>query len=267
LQGAAGWPDHAETLERTARAVGVLGRIPLVPAPRITCAIASALAQVSEAPSTVVVAIGSWEGQHAWSPVVVGRNGYCDEPGCTQSFAQKIVRQPLPPAGITRTFRAPQSELGATLHGAPTRTNAMPVDTLSCIHLTRAGTVVEATWRGLSEGASPMFFSMLDCVMARAAGVVEEAFPEGQFRTRMITPAELCVARWLLAGESRQSIAAITARSKHTIGDHIKQLYRKLDVGSVGELGHRLIRTNWDEMLSEPGRTPDGELNRLQGTA
>ncbi|MFI4915571.1 MAG: helix-turn-helix transcriptional regulator [Phycisphaerales bacterium JB060] len=246
------WPDDAEVLERTARVIEALVRIPLVPSPQITCALSSALAHVSWAPCTVVVAIGSWQGQHAWSPVVVGRVEPGDPSGCTRAFAQKTVRQPLPPAGTTRTSRVPRSELGSALSGPPA--SAMHGKPLSSIHLTGFGTVVEATWHGLPGDAAPMAQGMLGCVMERAAKVIDGAFPNGVLMGSVLTPMELRVAGWLLSGETRRSMAAIAERSTHTVSDHIKHLYRKLDVSSQGELFKRLVHIDLESLRAGPAR-------------
>ena len=235
------WPDGLETLECASRIIDALRRLPLLPTPRLASAVASSLARVYEQPCSVVFAIGSWECQNSWSPIIVGRNAFGNEQSRTRSYASKVVQQPLPPTGITRTFRAPRSELAASLSGPVPQTGSIPMDVLSSIHLTDFGTVVEATWRGLSGDASPMARTMLSCVMARAAQVVDGAFPQGVLKSKMLTPTELRVAGWLLSGESRRSMAAISGRSTHTISDHIKRLYRKLEVNSKGELFKRLV--------------------------
>lgn len=238
------WPDGLETLECASRITDALRRLPLVPSPRLASAVASALARIYEQPCSVVFAIGSWECQHSWGPVAVGCNAFGNEPSRTRSYANMVVQQPLPPTGITRTFRAPRSELAASLSEPVQQTGSIAMDALSSIHLTDFGTVVEATWRGLSGDATPMARTMLSCVMARAAQVIDGAFPQGVLQGKMLSPMELRVAGWLLSGESRRSMAAISGRSTHTISDHIKHLYRKLEVSSQGELFKRLVQVD-----------------------
>ncbi len=238
------WPNRHETLERTARVIGALSRIPLVPSPRVTCAVSTALALVTEEHCDVVVAIGSWESEHSWNVVVAGCSVSENQPNHTRSFSSTVVQQPLPPTGITRTFRAQRSELAASLLGPGTLTGFIPMDSLSSVHLTDFGTVVEATWQGLSGDAYATSRMMLSCVMTHAAKVIEGAFPNGVSRKTMLTPMELQVARWLLSGESRRSMAKIADRSTNTISDHIKHLYQKLGVHSNGELFKRLVSVN-----------------------
>jgi len=54
------------------------------------------------------------------------------------------------------------------------------------------------------------------------------------------TARERVVTELLLAGRSRRQIARRLAVSDHTVGDHLRQVYRKADVASRGELAARL---------------------------
>jgi len=54
------------------------------------------------------------------------------------------------------------------------------------------------------------------------------------------TARERVVTELLLAGSSRRQIARRLAVSDHTVGDHLRQVYRKADVSSRGELAARL---------------------------
>ena len=56
-----------------------------------------------------------------------------------------------------------------------------------------------------------------------------------------LTPRQREVLDRLLAGDSQKQIAAALGISRHTVGDHLKDLHRIFDVSSRGELLAKFI--------------------------
>lgn len=74
----------------------------------------------------------------------------------------------------------------------------------------------------------------------RVAVVIEPAAPAALAPMVVaaygLTPRETEVVRALLAGHARKAIAAELAISLHTVNDHVKSIFEKTDVSSVGQL-------------------------------
>jgi DNA-binding CsgD family transcriptional regulator len=65
------------------------------------------------------------------------------------------------------------------------------------------------------------------------------------------TPRERAATELLLAGRSRTQIARLLDVSTHTVGDHLRQVYRKAGVASRGELAAFLYRRYYERPRAE----------------
>jgi DNA-binding CsgD family transcriptional regulator len=70
----------------------------------------------------------------------------------------------------------------------------------------------------------------------------EEAIPPGDLAA--LTPRQRTVLLMLLDGQSRKHIAYRLGISAHTVNEHVKQLYTRFQVNSVGELGARFLQSH-----------------------
>jgi DNA-binding NarL/FixJ family response regulator len=89
-----------------------------------------------------------------------------------------------------------------------------------------------------------------DAVLPRWPSVAERGVPAGQSATGLAMPpgfAELSGREWqiirdLIDTPSAQAVALKRQRSRHTVHNHLKSIFRKLQVHSVAELLSLMIR-------------------------
>jgi DNA-binding NarL/FixJ family response regulator len=93
----------------------------------------------------------------------------------------------------------------------------------------------------LALGGAPMSFAIARKVMEYFRNTRP---PEKKNHADIepLTPRENEVLQLLYEGFTYQNIAAHLAVSKHTVHDHIKHIYEKLQVHSRGELVHKAVR-------------------------
>lgn len=93
----------------------------------------------------------------------------------------------------------------------------------------------------LAAGGAPMSFAIARKVMAYFKSA-QRAEPETGFSFTLLTTRENEVLLLLYEGNTYQSIAEKLAVSRHTVHDHIKHIYQKLEVHSRAELMHRRLK-------------------------
>src|SRR5688572_18495875 len=94
---------------------------------------------------------------------------------------------------------------------------------------------------GLAESADPRHAGRraLDRRLreeARRPGSHEQPPAHGHLSGARVPPRHARVLRHLLAGESEKEIARKLALSPHTVHEYVKEIYRRLGVGSRAEL-------------------------------
>lgn len=107
-------------------------------------------------------------------------------------------------------------------------------DTWSCLHLLR---------RTGAPEFGPRERALADLALGGVAWLhaqCDEAVPPDTFAN--LTPRQRTVLVMLLDGRSRREIASRLGISEYTVGDHLKALYARFGVRTVGELAGRLLK-------------------------
>ncbi|UYV13469.1 MAG: helix-turn-helix transcriptional regulator [Phycisphaera sp.] len=246
--GSAVWPDGSISFEQAVAVCVSMTQIPLVPSLGITNVLASTLSELSpHAPSTIAV-IGTLTDENSWCPMCAGASKPEGDSNPERiEFARSTVI-PLRAAGAIQaggtaayapagssTDRAKFLELIASTEGSFESSMSMAV-----VSSGAAGHVLAVLWDGEASSLTPLAMSYLRCVMFKAIGVVDAAFPLGITNTSMFTTRELRTMRLLLMGKTVPQIARHFDCSKYTVHDHAKNIYRKLGVHSRGEMFYRV---------------------------
>lgn len=95
----------------------------------------------------------------------------------------------------------------------------------------------------LAAGGAPMSFAIARKVMAYFKNA-QKTGPEVVPSLTLLTARENEVLQLLYEGDTYQSIAEKLAVSRHTVHDHIKHIYQKLEVHSRAELMHKTVKEN-----------------------
>lgn len=242
------WPEGEISFENATAVAVALAQIPLVPSMAITNAIASTLSEISAHTPPTIVVLGVLNGEDLWQPIGAGSS--FTETGIRTNHAQfaDSITVPLGASGavveaasnayvFNEPSKARSQYLEVVARSKGTFAQAVSVTTASS---QPGGHVVGVVWDGTGSALSPLATSYLRCLMARVLDVVDSAFPSGIMETPMLSMCELSVIRMLLMGKTVQEIARLLNRSRYTVHDHVKSIYRKLGVHSRGELFYRV---------------------------
>ena len=89
------------------------------------------------------------------------------------------------------------------------------------------------------SGGAPISPAVASHILAR---VRLESTPAPQRRDVGLTPREVEILEELAAGRSLKEVAQLHGISHHTVGDHVKSIYRKLAVNSRTQAVHKAVR-------------------------
>ncbi len=101
--------------------------------------------------------------------------------------------------------------------------------------------------RTVLNGGAPISPSVASHILARLRH--EDRRDESRFDFSLTTK-EREILEVLVSGRSTKEVAAHCGISVHTVGDHIKSIYRKLSVNSRGEAVYKAIRSGVIEIES-----------------
>lgn len=93
-------------------------------------------------------------------------------------------------------------------------------------------TQVAAAIRTVLAGGAPISPGVAGHILSRVRGA---ARPSANRPTVSLTPKEVLILEQLAKGLSFKEVARLEQISHHTVGDHVKAIYRKLAVNSRGE--------------------------------
>jgi len=105
---------------------------------------------------------------------------------------------------------------------------------------------VVAAIRTVLDGGAPISPSVAGHILSRVRGSASPR-PLGDVETThairiALTPREVAVLELLAKGLSFKEVAACEGISHHTVGDHVKSIYRKLSVSSRGEAVYEAMK-------------------------
>ncbi len=247
------WPVGPQALERGGTVIAELARVPVLPTWRITCAIAAAMSRFPLKPSRVSLVLGTATGEGEWHPIVGGSSSIGTESGTvmfpmedTTTERLPVSTEPIAPSSCSRLA-------SALLDGMPETsslvTNSSDVPTTLAVRSSRSpSSIVEATWGVASNDLPSETVLHLEFLLRCATRTIDQAFPSGIEDTPRLTVTELRVVRMLLDGYKTPEIAAKSKCSPHTVHDHVKSVYRKLDVNTREQVFSRVLMPNTETL-------------------
>ncbi len=102
----------------------------------------------------------------------------------------------------------------------------------------RIGRVLRSLAIGADQRQPAVLISPVACVVPDAGRQLQDRLDEMSDREREV------LAR-LLEGDSEKEAGLILKISRHTVHDHVKQIYRRLKVSSRGELLALFVNRRW----------------------
>lgn len=251
------WPEGSQAIQRAGTAIAKLARIPLLPTPRIACAVAAVLSEFPLQSSVVAVVIGVEVEEDAWRPVVAGSSRYASKTGVQTHDIEHAESERLRLPSDAKAVPVAGCRLGMSLVdfvvGYSTEESVAGV--ARAVHMSlrarstnSVGHVLEVTWSTPPGIVPSETHTHLECLLQHALDTIDGAFPEGVGHTQKLTATELRITRLLLEGHKIPEVAARIKTSKHTIHDHAKSLHRKLNVCSREEMFFRAMRPATDTL-------------------
>ena len=95
--------------------------------------------------------------------------------------------------------------------------------------------------RTVMAGGAPISPSVASHILARVRRGTGSPSPKAREQIGL-TPRELEVLQDIASGASLKEVAQRHGISRHTVGDHVKAIYRKLSVNSRGQAVHEAMR-------------------------
>ncbi|HMP91196.1 MAG TPA: helix-turn-helix transcriptional regulator [Kiritimatiellia bacterium] len=97
-------------------------------------------------------------------------------------------------------------------------------------HLNRGGLEADLTPLQLECAKGVAAFRLYRRWGHEGYGISGHFLPVGTMRTQTLTPRERDVLAWVRQGKTNEEIGIILGCSRHTVNDHLKNIYRKLHV-------------------------------------